>query len=258
MHKNMYYKNLIIDIFAVTFRKEGVDWNKSGIMTAILSQVTFRKEGVDWNSVWIWRAISAYVTFRKEGVDWNSYIRKSSVPTTGHLPQGRCGLKLVSQNILPVLASHLPQGRCGLKYGDFTGKVVNRQSPSARKVWIEIIIAYLLFPNHTVTFRKEGVDWNHVRCQRQKSGNQSPSARKVWIEITVYSIHPIWYQGHLPQGRCGLKSDMISSKAALNVSPSARKVWIEMWIWANRINWFCVTFRKEGVDWNKVTCAIQQ
>lgn len=26
MHKNMYYKNLIIDIFAVTFRKEGVDW----------------------------------------------------------------------------------------------------------------------------------------------------------------------------------------------------------------------------------------
>ena len=27
MHKNMYYKNLIIDIFAVTFRKEGVDWN---------------------------------------------------------------------------------------------------------------------------------------------------------------------------------------------------------------------------------------
>ena len=28
MHKNMHYKNLIIDIFAVTFRKEGVDWNK--------------------------------------------------------------------------------------------------------------------------------------------------------------------------------------------------------------------------------------
>ena len=28
MHKNMYYKNLIIDIFAVTFRKEGVDWNR--------------------------------------------------------------------------------------------------------------------------------------------------------------------------------------------------------------------------------------
>ena len=27
MHKNMHYKNLIIDIFAVTFRKEGVDWN---------------------------------------------------------------------------------------------------------------------------------------------------------------------------------------------------------------------------------------
>lgn len=27
MHKNMHYKKIIIDIFAVTFRKEGVDWN---------------------------------------------------------------------------------------------------------------------------------------------------------------------------------------------------------------------------------------
>ena len=29
MHKNMHYKKIIIDIFAVTFRKEGVDWNKT-------------------------------------------------------------------------------------------------------------------------------------------------------------------------------------------------------------------------------------
>ena len=27
MHKNMHYKKIIIDIFAVTFREEGVDWN---------------------------------------------------------------------------------------------------------------------------------------------------------------------------------------------------------------------------------------
>ena len=38
MHKNMHYKNLIIDIFAVTFRKEGVDWNRdAGGMVTIES-----------------------------------------------------------------------------------------------------------------------------------------------------------------------------------------------------------------------------
>ena len=49
MHKNMYYKNLIIDIFAVTFRKEGVDWNCVAVIPAWMISVTFRKEGVDWN-----------------------------------------------------------------------------------------------------------------------------------------------------------------------------------------------------------------
>ena len=52
MHKNMHYKNLIIDIFAVTFRKEGVDWNGFSSLSPILTgEVTFRKEGVDWNTV---------------------------------------------------------------------------------------------------------------------------------------------------------------------------------------------------------------
>ena len=72
MHKNMYYKNLIIDIFAVTFRKEGVDWN------AITDNAT-------QNRAWspsarkVWIEIDGHVnkrqeppvTFRKEGVDWN-------------------------------------------------------------------------------------------------------------------------------------------------------------------------------------------
>ena len=49
MHKNMHYKNLIIDIFAVTFRKEGVDWNFFYLFTECGNMVTFRKEGVDWN-----------------------------------------------------------------------------------------------------------------------------------------------------------------------------------------------------------------
>ena len=72
MHKNMHYKKIIIDIFAVTFREEGVDWNKcfkSGSMKESChlpwgrcglklqqqkkdknaNKVTFREEGVDWN-----------------------------------------------------------------------------------------------------------------------------------------------------------------------------------------------------------------
>ena len=49
MHKNMHYKKIIIDIFAVTFRKEGVDWNKLMMMASHTTTVTFRKEGVDWN-----------------------------------------------------------------------------------------------------------------------------------------------------------------------------------------------------------------
>ena len=49
MHKNIHYKKIIIDIFAVTFRKEGVDWNDWVGGSAATIAVTFRKEGVDWN-----------------------------------------------------------------------------------------------------------------------------------------------------------------------------------------------------------------
>ena len=94
MHKNMYYKNLIIDIFAVTFRKEGVDWN---------THKEAKEQGVP-------------VTFRKEGVDWN----------------------LKKQESLKIWT----------------------KSPSARKVWIEIINSIPFSCKTSVTFRKEGVDWN--------------------------------------------------------------------------------------------------
>ena len=49
MHKNMHYKKIIIDIFAVTFREEGVDWNRPQPELFGLRVVTFREEGVDWN-----------------------------------------------------------------------------------------------------------------------------------------------------------------------------------------------------------------
>ena len=51
MHKNMHYKKIIIDIFAVTFREEGVDWNPiKSVRMVGMNAVTFREEGVDWNS----------------------------------------------------------------------------------------------------------------------------------------------------------------------------------------------------------------
>ena len=94
MHKNIHYKKIIIDIFAVTFRMEGVDWNAAYVSGKKLWHVTFRKEGVDWNhfdgleiseittspsarKVWIEITKGmcfvgeVEVTFRKEGVDWN-------------------------------------------------------------------------------------------------------------------------------------------------------------------------------------------
>ena len=36
MHKNMHYKKIIIDIFAVTFREEGVDWNDLSALYALI------------------------------------------------------------------------------------------------------------------------------------------------------------------------------------------------------------------------------
>ena len=52
----------------------------------MVNAVTFRKEGVDWNDNENDYCRDCDVTFRKEGVDWNSYTCESSVPTTGHLP----------------------------------------------------------------------------------------------------------------------------------------------------------------------------
>ena len=101
------------------------------------------------------------------------------------------------------------------------------RSPSARKVWIEITSQPLWLWGISVTFRKEGVDWN-----------------------SLISISPVSFSRHLPQGRCGLKSVTAFEKMPVTSSPSARKVWIEIQSKAGRTYMNFVTFRKEGVDWN--------
>ena len=106
------------------------------------------------------------------------------------------------------------------------------ESPSARKVWIEILFVPVLFDvsvghlprgrcglkclvySHTwqhlrVTFREEGVDWNKNADEYVRKSYKSPSARKVWIEIKT--------------------ENYLNEKGRM--SPSARKVWIEIKNW---------------------------
>ena len=77
------------------------------------------------------------------------------------------------------------------------------RSPSARKVWIEIEELH-----HTTINMK------------------SPSARKVWIEIRWTKQFNAMFRGHLPRGRCGLKSSFKLRGDNMRL----------------------VTFREEGVD----------
>ena len=182
MHKNMHYKNLIIDIFAVTFRKEGVDWNFHNLPNDLKKPVTFRKEGVDWN-LESWCCVhSNYVTFRKEGVDWNWIGGAQLVKPIGHLPQGRCGLKLLYCYLCNIF----------------------HPSPSARKVWIEITESWDPANLSKVTFRKEGVDWNPAQCPLMV--RIPVTFRKEGVDWNILaSSLDLDIVRHLPQGRCGLK-----------------------------------------------------
>ena len=103
---------------------------------------------------------SVTVAFRKEGVDWNTTYSLREKTAEGRLPQGRCGLKYYFRYIVINFFCRLPQGRCGLKY--YIISVISWQevSPSARKVWIEILLSVMKMKLTRVAFRKEGVDWN--------------------------------------------------------------------------------------------------
>ena len=83
---------------------------------------------------------------------------------------------------------------------------------------------------------------------------KSPSARKVWIEIFRRGEKKKWLESHLPRGRCGLKCIVKDEIYCLwHGSPSARKVWIEIVIESNEETCeLYVTFREEGVDWNRL------
>ena len=127
-----------------------------------------------------------------------------------------------------ILVCHLPQGRCGLK--SIAEKVYPlwERSPSARKVWIEIICQVTLRESDMVTFRKEGVDWNLVPAIPTMCWD-SVTFRKEGVDWNFkLNSRKLEALSHLPQGRCGLKLAGIATGCGRRPSPSARKVWIEM------------------------------
>ena len=102
-------------------------------------------------------------------------------------------------------------------------------SPSARKVLIEILLQSCLLLPGSVTFCKEGVDWN------VEMGYDVPK-----ILVTFHKEGVDWnFSGH-------------ETKTSGNVT--FRKEGVD---WNNQINRYqresFVTFRKEGVDWNYAT-----
>ena len=128
-----------------------------------LCRVTFREEGVDWNLIHRKgkRIYSSHLPRGRCGLkytsdDWHKFL------DTRHLPRGRCGLKFTEEEkryilgevtfreegvdwnkythpTIFVLLCHLPRGRCGLKSSYRWAFFMRHSSPSARKVWIEIL-----------------------------------------------------------------------------------------------------------------------
>ena len=174
----------------VTFREEGVDWNRKSLMEFLMLLVTFREEGVDWNLIRLASVCNTLVTFREEGVDWNRCRCNLVCQIQGHLPRGRCGLKYMLVHILN-LSANVTFREEGVDW--------NIELPEPEEV-------------NAVTFREEGVDWNHFLSLLTFSFLVSPSARKVWIEMSgdasawlrqwvSPSARKVWIEITVPQKR---------------------------------------------------------
>ena len=116
---------------------------------------------------------------------WIEISKSEYIARVGKSPSARkVWIEIVYNQPRQVqIRRHLPRGRCGLKYLLYIAIITTNQSPSARKVWIEILCKSKNRQLLSVTFREEGVDWNHYQLCYQCLQPLSPSARKVWIEI---------------------------------------------------------------------------
>ena len=114
-----------------------------------------------------------------------------------------------------------------------------KQSPSTRRVWIEIIYPhYNLASKKSVTLHTEGVDWNKAYWALYVINIMSPSTRRVWIEmctdrttcinkdVTLHTEGVDW-------------NGYIDTLQNIRKSPSTRRVWIEI----------------KGSQWHKCWCV---
>ena len=152
---------------------------------------------------------------------------KSIAEQSGHLPQGRCGLKyaLTKYNAETGLSPSARKVWIEIQYATFQSKGAT-PSPSARKVWIEILSHIPLLPSlWSPSARKV---WIEMLSWKDKAREfKSPSARKVWIEMFFIGLSP--FCGMSPSARKVWIEMLSSSIFALPFgSPSARKVWIEI------------------------------
>ena len=191
-----------------------------------------------------------------------------------HLLRGRCGLKFVLQ-LNPAVIQSVTFCEEGV---DWTSRpcqviMIRLKSPSARKVWIEMIIL-LKNENEAISHLLRGrcgLKWPSGSLHKQ--GLKSPSARKVWIEMLQCTdvarakavtfceegvdwnhleIEPFEKPScYLLRGRCGLKfsdgSHTIKIDAAVTFCEEGVDWNVFIYFFRPIFN---VTFCEEGVDWN--------
>ena len=93
------------------------------------------------------------------------------------------------------------------KYSVVPVEYKHGESPSARRVWIEMEVCKE-YGKDEVGHLPRGRRGLKSRCFLVcKSPKLSPSARKVWIEIQTKNAKTFMTSCHLPRGSCGLKSD---------------------------------------------------
>ena len=145
---------------------------------------------------------------------------------------------------------HPPHGGCGLKFFVNCCFKSKCESPSTRRVWIEITL--LIYEDRFKGSPSTRRVWIEIiPLTYSFSIRSSPSTRRVWIEILRQRADYKCQERHPPHGGCGLKSKMLQGyhqnpkghpphggcglKLKLqflyryqNRSPSTRRVWIEI------------------------------
>ena len=129
--------------FAVALLAEGVDRNKSLLVTMIVSHVALLAEGVDRNTASKTSLQGLLVALLAEGVDRNVVGVDSCNLARGSPSSRRAWIEI-------SWLAHLA--------------VLRHKSPSSRRAWIEILRTSTCFHSVAVALLAEGVDRNTPLC----------------------------------------------------------------------------------------------